>query len=94
MVHVSDDLVETALRRKDSFRSRAQELPALILFRYSYTVGMGLGVALPLNARQNSSLRPNGVLLLAISGCAVSHAEMALDNPALLDAILCLPFHW
>jgi hypothetical protein len=55
---------------------------------------MGLGVAVPPNARQNSSLRLNGVLRLAISGCAVSHAEMALDNPALLDAILYLPFHW
>jgi hypothetical protein len=94
MVHVSDDLVETPLRRKHSFRSRAQELLALILFRYSYTPGMGLGVAVPPNARQNSSLRLNGVLRLAISGCAVSHAEMALDNPALLDAILYLPFHW
>jgi hypothetical protein len=42
---------------------------------------------------QKSSPRLNGVLLLAIPGCAVSHAEMALDHPALLDAILCLAFH-
>ncbi len=53
-------------RRKDSFRSRAQELLA------------GLDVAPPLSARQTSSLRLDGVLLVAISSCAVSHAEMAL----------------